>query len=100
WRFDPFSLGLTSPRNEGVGLSRAEAQLLELFFCAPHRVFSRDPLLDACGTTQEAVDRSIDGRVSRVGQKIGDNPHKPQFIRTIYGCGYLFASPVEWSLAT
>jgi two-component system OmpR family response regulator len=99
WQFDPYALRLTSPGREEVRLSRAEAQLLELFLRAPNRVLIRDHLLDACGTTEEAFDRSIDVRVSRLRQKLGDNPAKPQFIRTIYGCGYLFASPVEWTLA-
>jgi DNA-binding response OmpR family regulator len=97
WWFDPYALCLTSPAKEEVRLSRAEAQLLELFLRAPNRVLTREQLLDACGTTEDAFDRSIDVRVSRLRQKLGDDPHKPRFIRTIYGSGYLFASPVEWS---
>jgi DNA-binding response OmpR family regulator len=97
WQFDPEAFCLTAPTREHIRLSRAEAQLLELFVRAPNRVLSRDHLLDACGTTEEAFDRSIDVRISRLRQKLGDNPHDPRFIRTIYGSGYLFASPVEWT---
>jgi len=97
WQFDLEALCLTSPEQTRIRLSRAEAQLLELFVRAPNRVLSRDHLLDACGTAEEAFDRSIDVRISRLRQKLGDPPHKPQFIRTVYGSEYLFASPVEWA---
>jgi DNA-binding response OmpR family regulator len=60
-------------------------------------VLSREQLLDACGSSDDAFDRSIDVRISRLRQKLGDDPQKPQFIRTIYGSGYLFAVTVEWS---
>jgi DNA-binding response OmpR family regulator len=97
WQFDLDALCLISPAGKRVRLSRAEEQLLEIFVRSPNRVLSRDHLLDACGTTEDAFDRSIDVRISRLRQKLGDDSHDPRFIRTIYGCGYLFASPVEWS---
>jgi DNA-binding response OmpR family regulator len=97
WQFDLDALSLVSPAGKRIRLSRAEEQLLEIFVRAPNRVLSRDHLLDACGTTEDAFDRSIDVRISRLRQKLGDDPHDPRFIRTIYGCGYLFASPVEWN---
>jgi DNA-binding response OmpR family regulator len=48
------------------------------------------------GTANQAFDRSIDVRISRLRQKLRDDPHNPRLIRTIYGAGYLFASAVEW----
>jgi two-component system, OmpR family, response regulator len=99
WRFDVDALSLVSPAGKSVRLSRAEAQLLELFVRSPNRVLTREHLLDACGTAEDAFDRSIDVRISRLRQKLGDDPHNPRFIRTIYGSGYLFAGPVEWSKA-
>jgi DNA-binding response OmpR family regulator len=97
WRFDVDALWLTSPDGDRVVISRAEAQILELFLRSPHRVLTRDQLLDACGTGEDALDRSIDVRVSRLRQKLGDDPQRQRFIRTIYGAGYLFAGTVEWS---
>jgi DNA-binding response OmpR family regulator len=99
WQFDLDALCLVSPTGKRARLSRAEEQLLEVFVRAPNRVLSRDQLLDACGTTDDAFDRSIDVRISRLRQKLGDDPRDPRFIRTVYGCGYLFASAVEWSKA-
>jgi DNA-binding response OmpR family regulator len=97
WRFDVDAVCLTSPEGARVVISRAEAQILELFLRSPHRVLTRDQLLDACGTSEDVLDRSIDVRISRLRQKLGDDPHHQRFIRTIYGAGYLFANAVEWS---
>jgi DNA-binding response OmpR family regulator len=97
WRFDVEALALTSPLKKRVRLSRAEAQILELFLRSPNRVLTREQLLDACGTAEDAFDRSIDVRISRLRQKLGDDPKSPRLIRTIYGAGYLFAAAVDWS---
>jgi DNA-binding response OmpR family regulator len=96
WQFDLGALDLRSPAGKRIRLTRAEAQLLELFVRAPNRVLSREQLLEACGTAEEAFDRSIDVRISRLRQKLGDPPQRPRFIRTVYGAGYLFAGAVEW----
>lgn len=99
WSFDPGALTLTSPTGETVRLSRAEAELLELFVRAPNRVLSRDFLMEARGNASQVFDRSIDVRISRLRQKLEDDPQNPRFIRTIYGSGYLFAAAVEWRRA-
>ncbi|HKA88627.1 MAG TPA: response regulator transcription factor [Haliangiales bacterium] len=99
WSFDVDAFSLTSPAGQRIRLSRAEAQVLELFVRSPNRVLTREHLLDACGTAEDAFDRSIDVRISRLRQKLGDDPKNPRIIRTIYGSGYLFAGPVEWSKA-
>ncbi|MGH2342897.1 response regulator transcription factor [Segnochrobactraceae bacterium EtOH-i3] len=95
WRFDAEALLLTDPAGESRRLSRAEAKLLDLFVRAPNRVLSRDFLLEARGAGQ-TFDRSIDVRISRLRQKLDDDPQNPRFIRTVYGMGYLFAEPVAW----
>ncbi len=96
WRFDPDNLTLTSPEGKPVRLSRAEAQLLELFVRAPNRVLTRDYLFEARASASAAFDRSIDVRISRLRHKLDDDPHNPRFIRTVYGAGYLFSGPVSW----
>ncbi len=97
WRFDLEAMALVSPAGQDVRLSRAEAELLELFVRAPNRVLTRDYLMEVRGNAGLAFDRSIDVRISRLRQKLEDDPQNPRFIRTIYGAGYLFASAVEWS---
>jgi DNA-binding response OmpR family regulator len=42
------------------------------------------------GIDLDAYDRSIDVLVSRLRQKLGDDPRHPTFIRTVRGTGYRF----------
>jgi len=96
WAFDVDARSLTSPTGKTIGLSRAEAQLLEVLARANNRVLSRDYILDAIGAAS-TFDRTIDVRVSRLRQKLERDPQNPEIIRTVYGSGYLFASSVQWT---
>ena len=49
-----------------------------------------DQVIQTRGIDWEAYDRSIDILVSRLRQKLGDDPRQPSFIRTIRGVGYSF----------
>ena len=40
--------------------------------------------------------RALDVRISRLRQKLGDNPKTPKMIRTVYGAGYIFVGTVDW----
>jgi DNA-binding response OmpR family regulator len=72
-------------------LTTAEFALLQLLVRQPGRVFSRERILDETrGIDWESFDRSIDVLVSRLRQKLGDDPRKPAFIRTVRGAGYAF----------
>jgi signal transduction histidine kinase len=52
-----------------------------VFIERPRRVLSREQLLDAArGRSIEAFDRSIDLLVSRLRQKLGDDPKSPALI--------------------
>jgi DNA-binding response OmpR family regulator len=69
----------------------AEFALLGLFVRSRGRVLSRDRIMDEThGFDLEAYDRSIDVLVSRLRQKLGDDPRRPSFIRTVRGIGYQF----------
>jgi DNA-binding response OmpR family regulator len=98
WTFDVDALSLQSPAGRTISLSRAEAQLLEVLARASNRVVSREFILDAIGAAP-TFDRTIDVRVSRLRQKLEQDPQHPQLIRTVYGSGYLFASTVLWTRA-
>jgi len=76
---------------EAVALTTAEFELLGLFARHPGSVFTRDRIMEQIrGTDWEACDRSIDVLVSRLRQKLGDDPKSPRFIRTVWGKGYKF----------
>lgn len=44
-------------------------------------------------TYDPSVDRSLDVHVSRLRQKLEDDPKEPRFIKTVRGIGYVFARP-------
>lgn len=72
-------------------LTSAEFELLGLFVRNRNRILSRDRIINETrGIDWEAYDRSIDILVSRLRQKLGDDPKHPAFIRTVRGAGYLF----------
>ncbi|MDB6051786.1 MAG: ompR 4 [Pseudomonas sp.] len=91
WRLNNVMRQLTAPDGLVVPLSNAEFRLLCVFLERPRRVLNREQLLDAArGRTTDAFDRSIDLLVSRLRQKLGDDPKAPQLIKTVRGEGYLF----------
>jgi two-component system OmpR family response regulator len=91
WRLNSVLRQLISADGLVVPLSNAEFRLLWVFLERPRRVLSREQLLDAArGRSIEAFDRSIDLLVSRLRQKLGDDPKAPQLIKTVRGEGYLF----------
>jgi DNA-binding response OmpR family regulator len=94
-RVGPLEMNWTtcSARLDGhlLSLTSAEFELLGLLVRYRGRVLSRDRIMDETrGIDWEAYDRSIDVLVSRVRQKLGDDPRQPAFIRTVRGAGYRF----------
>ena len=54
-------------------------------------ILSRDRLMDLLkGGEWEPLNRSLDVLVSRLRQKLGDDPQNPRYLRTVRGSGYLF----------
>jgi DNA-binding response OmpR family regulator len=74
-----------------IELTTAEYEILSLFITKPGKVLSRDRILDAIrGIEWEAFNRSVDVLISRLRQKLRDDPKNPRFIKTIWGSGYMF----------
>ncbi len=95
-RFGPYTMDLDSYSLEREGvrveLTSGEFELLRHLVTRPNRVLSRDQLLDLLDDGVEgAFDRSIDVRITRIRKKIEEDPHHPQYIKTVRGVGYLFS---------
>lgn len=95
-RFGPFLLDMNSRilRKEGgeIALTAAEFTLLRIFVEHPNRVLNRDMLMDLMkGYERSPFDRSIDVRVTRLRRKIEADPAAPEYVRTVWGEGYLFS---------
>jgi two-component system phosphate regulon response regulator OmpR len=76
---------------DDLALTSAEFDLLTLLIQNRGRILSRDRIMDQIrGVDWDAFDRSIDVHISRLRQKLGDDPKRPAFIRTVRGSGYIF----------
>jgi DNA-binding response OmpR family regulator len=59
------------------------------------KVLNRDQILQELrGMDCDAFNRSVDIAVSRVRQKLKDNPKSPEFIKTVWGSGYVFIADI------
>jgi DNA-binding response OmpR family regulator len=77
-------------------LTTAEFNLLEIFVKRPHRVLSRDNIMDLLkGHEWSPVDRSIDALIGRLRKKIEPDPDRPHLIKTVRGIGYVFTADVK-----
>lgn len=75
-----------------IPLTAGEFNLLRILLEHPNQVLSRDHLLSLLkGYERSPFDRSIDIRMTRLRRKIEPHPDTPEYIRTIWGEGYLFA---------
>jgi DNA-binding response OmpR family regulator len=59
----------------------------------PNKVLNRDQILDEMsGIECDAFNRSVDITMSRLRQKLNDDPKNPSFIKTVWGTGYMFVA--------
>jgi two-component system, OmpR family, response regulator len=96
WRLDTVTRTLTDPAGTEVALSGAEYRLLAVLLAAGNRVLTRAQLTELLrGRDADPFDRSIDVRISRLRQILGDDARAPQIIKTVYGEGYVIGVGVE-----
>jgi DNA-binding response OmpR family regulator len=74
-----------------VDLTTNEFAALALLAGNPGKVFNRDEILQELrGIDCDAFNRSVDITMSRLRQKLNDDPKNPAFIKTVWGTGYVF----------
>jgi DNA-binding response OmpR family regulator len=101
YRFDRWELNLNTRRlrsPDGVVqvLTKGEFSLLVVFLGAPHRVLTRDQILDLSRLhNDEVYSRAVDLQIMRLRRKIEPDPSQPRYIRTERGNGYVFGVNVE-----
>jgi len=75
-----------------LGLTHRELQILRHLAERPNQIVSRDELFRAVWHAPDAATtRAVDNAISRLRKKIEETPHKPRFIHTVHGDGYVFA---------
>jgi len=79
-----------------VALTTQEFELLSLLARRAGELVSRDEVFRSMrGIDYDGLDRSIDGRVSKLRRKLGDDAAAPTRIKTVWGKGYLLV-PDAW----
>ena len=79
-----------------VPLTTQEFELLSLLAHRAGELVSRDEVFRTMrGIDYDGLDRSIDGRVSKLRRKLGDDAAAPTRIKTVWGKGYLLV-PDAW----
>jgi DNA-binding response OmpR family regulator len=84
---------------QAVPLTTQEFELLSLLAHRAGELVSRDEVFRSMrGIDYDGLDRSIDGRVSKLRRKLGDDAAAPTRIKTVWGKGYLLV-PDAWGAA-
>lgn len=96
WYLDTTARYVVSPTGETVPLGGAEYRVMELLLASAPRLLPRAELIRLTrGRDHDPFDRSIDVRISRLRQALGDDARGPRIIKTVYGEGYVIGVPVE-----
>jgi two-component system OmpR family response regulator len=96
WIFDINRRTLKRGNGGAQELTTSEFDLLQAFVKRPHRVLSRDDIMDLLkGHNWSPLDRSIDNLVARLRKKVETDPDRPAIIKTVRGVGYTFTADVE-----
>ena len=78
-------------KGRDLKLTSMEFALLDLFVQSPGRVFSRDLIMEKLqGRELSMFNRSLDILISRLRKKINDDPKNPEYLKTVWGSGYMF----------
>jgi DNA-binding response OmpR family regulator len=78
-------------KGELLQLTNKEYELLSLLVFNPGVIYTRDDLLrEIKGVEAKLFSRSIDILISRLRNKIEKNTESPEYIKTIWGKGYIF----------
>jgi two-component system phosphate regulon response regulator OmpR len=90
-------LSIDPGRNEAclnghsLDLTTNEFEILKLFIENTGKILDREFIMAHIrGIEWDALNRSADVLVSRLRQKLNDDPKQPHFIKTIWGTGYKF----------
>ena len=76
-----------------VELTTSEFAALDLLVRQAGRALDRDEIMQALrGIDSECFNRVVDITMSRLRQKLGDDPKHPQYIKTVWGTGYMFVA--------
>jgi two-component system response regulator ResD len=97
YRFRSIELNVTTRevRKDGrsLKLTLKEFDLLHTFLANPRRVFTREELMDRVWGYRAALETgTLTVHIRRLREKLEEDPSEPQFLQTVWGVGYRFAT--------
>ncbi len=96
WSLDTLARTLSSPEGEKHQLTAADVRILESLLSGRGDTVTRAELFGQLhGRDFDPLDRSIDVRISRLRQLLGEATRAPQIIKTVHGRGYAIGVEVE-----
>jgi two-component system OmpR family response regulator len=98
WQLDIVARELCDPAGRPTALRSSEYRVLASLLAHGNRVVSRGRLIElARGRDADPLDRSVDVRISKLRQILGDDARVPRIIKTVHGEGYVIGVLVERS---
>lgn len=76
--------------NEEITLTAKEFDLLKTLITRPGRVYTRENLFEIVWDSYAYDTRTVDVHISKLRDKIENDPSNPQYIKTKWGVGYYF----------
>lgn len=81
-------------RGEAVRLTATEYKILLVLMSNPGRVFSGEEIYEKVWECDAyAVENTVMVHISRIREKLEINPKKPEYLKVVWGIGYVFEAP-------
>lgn len=81
-------------RGDAVRLTATEFKILQVMMMNPGRVYSAEELYERVWKTDAyAVENTVMVHISRIREKLEVNPKKPEYLKVVWGIGYVFEAP-------
>ena len=76
--------------NYEIDFTKIEFEIFLYLIKKRGQIISREQLINATSLSSNSKNRTIDMHISNIRHKIGDDPKKPKYIKSIWGIGYKF----------
>ena len=81
-------------RGEPVRLTATEFKILQVLMSNPGRVYSAEEIYERVWRSDAyAVENTVMVHISRIREKLELNPKKPEYLKVVWGIGYVFEAP-------
>ena len=81
-------------RGEVLRLTATEFKILQMLMSYPGRVFSAEEIYERVWESDAyAVENTVMVHISRIREKLELNPKKPEYLKVVWGIGYVFEAP-------